>query len=397
MTRQDALKAPKWKIAEAARTQSVARLRWTKQEDVLLGTMPDERLARKLRRSVEAVRARRHSKRISFRRQWHPDEDKILGTRPDPDIAKLLGLQVCVVALRRRKLGKPTFQDMDMKAMERKLAAMTDQQIARLLWKSHSFRKPFTLKLGRAPLWSPREDELLGKWPDDRVARFLGRTKKAVQGRRQKLRIFYSGPSCRWTNEEVRLLDPALARGPIKTWTAQLARRLGRTVVALKAKRRAAYGATVLVRRWTKQEIGLLGTLPDKEVAAAVRRRCGTVQVKRCSLGIRSFRERNKLRWTPSRDRLLGTRSDVALGKHFGIPPSAVKARRHELGISSSVYRLWTREEELLLGTMPDKEVARRIGRSRKSLLHRRRALNLPSARFQKFKIKNRETIPVLP
>src|SRR5271157_3589998 len=101
MTRQDALHARKWKTAKAARTQSRARIPWTKQQDVLLGTMPDERLARKLRRSVEAVRARRHAKRISFRRQWQPEEDKILGTRPDPDIAKLLGREVSVVALRR--------------------------------------------------------------------------------------------------------------------------------------------------------------------------------------------------------------------------------------------------------------------------------------------------------
>ena len=95
--------------------------------------MPDERLARKLRRSVEAVRARRHSKRISSRRRWRPEEDKILGTRPDPDIAKLLRRQISVVAQRRRKLGVPTFQDVDMAGMDRKLAAMTDQQIYSVL------------------------------------------------------------------------------------------------------------------------------------------------------------------------------------------------------------------------------------------------------------------------
>src|ERR1035441_7062776 len=119
MTRQHRLNAPKWKTAGAVRRRAAARLRWTKQQDVLLGTMPDERLARKLRRSVEAVRARRHSKRISSRRRWRPEEDKILGTRPDPDIAKLLRRQISVVAQRRRRLGVPTFQDVDMKGMDR--------------------------------------------------------------------------------------------------------------------------------------------------------------------------------------------------------------------------------------------------------------------------------------
>jgi hypothetical protein len=383
MTRQDALNAPKRKIAEAARTRSAARHRWTKRQDGLLGTMPDERLARKLRRSVEAVRGRRHLKRISIRRQWQPEEDKILGTRSDEDIATLLGREVSTVTLHRRRLGVAPFRDKDVDGMDRKLAAMTDRQIARLLRKSYCLRKPAASRPKHAPKWSAREDELLGKWPDDRLARFLGRTKKAVEGRRQKLRILYSTPSRRWTKEEVRQLDRALVRGPIKTWTAQLARRLGRTVTALKAKRRLAYGATVLMRRWTKPELRLLGTMTDREVAAVVGRSSVNVQVKRCALGIRSFRERNKPRWTPSRDRLLGTRSDAALGKRFGMPRHAVEARRHELGISSLVYRNWTRKEELLVGTMRDKEVARRIGRSRKAVEHRRRALNLPSPRSQ--------------
>ena len=140
----------------------------------------------------------------------------------------------------------------------------------------------------------------------------------------------------------------------------------------------------ILMRRWTKKELRLLGTRPDKEVAAALGRRCGTVQVRRGVLGIKSFRERNKPRWTPARDRLLGTRSDAALAKHFGIPRDSVEARRHELGISSQVYRIWTREEELLLGTMADKEVARRIDRTPKAAQHRRIALNVPPARSQK-------------
>jgi hypothetical protein len=62
---------------------------WSEDEEALLGTLSDKRLARKIGRSVEAVRARRQSKRISTKKRWRPADDKVLGTRPDSQILQI--------------------------------------------------------------------------------------------------------------------------------------------------------------------------------------------------------------------------------------------------------------------------------------------------------------------
>jgi hypothetical protein len=81
------------------------RKRWTVEEDELLGTKSDRALARKLGRSVGAVKGRRHHRRIRFLKPWRPEDDKVLGTRPDNQIARLLGRPAYAVGWRRRKLG----------------------------------------------------------------------------------------------------------------------------------------------------------------------------------------------------------------------------------------------------------------------------------------------------
>ena len=62
---------------------------WTKEEDEFLGRMPDLKAARKLKRSLEAVRHRRvalsgppFSPKYMV---WQPEDDRIPGTRPDAD------------------------------------------------------------------------------------------------------------------------------------------------------------------------------------------------------------------------------------------------------------------------------------------------------------------------
>jgi len=216
------------------------------------------------------------------------------------------------------------------------------------------------------------------------LARFLGRTRKGVAGRRQKLGILIAPAKHFWTQEEIQQLDPKLIEGNAKEWKARLARKLGRTLVAMKAKRRMVYGSKVISRPWTARELRMLGTGPDSEIAAAIGRNCGTVQVRRGLLGIPSFRERNMFKWTPSKDRLLGTRSEAKLARYLGVGRSIIRARLKQLGVSSQLNRPWKPSEEKLIGTMPDKEAARRLGRTIRSIGHRRRALgiyNRPASR----------------
>jgi len=261
-----------------------------------------------------------------------------------------------------------------------KLATLSDREINRLLRRSSRslLRRRPAGRRTRAPNWTEAEDRLLGTWPDERLARFLDRTLKAVQTRRLKQGIRFGSPPPRWTADEKRLLDPALARGPIRKWTGEVARRLGRSVVAIRRQRRLKYGPVFpSPRKWSVRELRLLGTRRDREVATLIGRKCVDVQVKRCALGIPSFRARHKFKWTPAADRLLGTQPDRVLAERLGCSHAVLKARRRALGISSVGRRLWTPEEERLVGTMRDEEVARRLGRSRKSVVHRRRALNL--------------------
>lgn len=75
--------------------------------------MRDEKLARKIGRSLNAVHSQRIYRGIpcfnSKSRLWRPEDDKILGTRPDDQIAALLGRSTYAVATRRRDKDIPKF------------------------------------------------------------------------------------------------------------------------------------------------------------------------------------------------------------------------------------------------------------------------------------------------
>ena len=99
----------------ASHLERYAKLgRWKPEEDAQLGTMPDLKLAKLLKRNKTTIRKRRLKLGIaSFRkhgpstpsREWTPVEDTILGTMPDPELATRLGCTVRMVYNRRVKLG----------------------------------------------------------------------------------------------------------------------------------------------------------------------------------------------------------------------------------------------------------------------------------------------------
>ena len=258
---------------------------------------------------------------------------------------------------------------------------MSDREIARLLRQPESrvkIRRPIRQR-AEVTLWTEAEDKLLGKWPDERVAQYLGRKFRAVQTRRQKLRILRQTHRS-WTPEEIRLIDPAATKGPLGEWTSHLAKVLGRSIVSVKTKRLLYYGPRHPKRAWTPREIALLGTRTDREIAIRLGREKACVTVRRRILRIPSYRSRQSPLWTPAQDKLLGTACDRAVAEKLGYDYYYVKKRRQTLGIPQIGIRLWTRKEEKLVGVLDDKEVARRTGRTVKSVLHRRRALKLPPA-----------------
>src|ERR1035437_10277190 len=66
---------------------------WTLRQERLLGTLPDNYLAKRFGRTFKAVRARRILRRIPAYRQrpWTTADDALLGTTTDLQLARSLG------------------------------------------------------------------------------------------------------------------------------------------------------------------------------------------------------------------------------------------------------------------------------------------------------------------
>jgi hypothetical protein len=87
-------------------TQSLAT-----EDDAILGTRPDEQVAKLLGRTKVAVRTRRSelgkAAWIGERRppRWTEKEIQLLGKVPDAEAAKILGKSLNSVKLKRQRLG----------------------------------------------------------------------------------------------------------------------------------------------------------------------------------------------------------------------------------------------------------------------------------------------------
>jgi hypothetical protein len=88
---------------------------------------------------------------------------------------------------------------------------------------------------------------------------------------------------------------------------------------------------------WQPDEIALLGTMPDREVAAQIGRSTEAVRCHRYVLGIACFSKRKPPcrapRWTEAKDRLLGTMPDPVLARKWHCSAMCVFNRRRKLGI----------------------------------------------------------------
>ena len=86
-------------------------------------------------------------------------------------------------------------------------------------------------------------------------------------------------------------------------------------------------------------------------------------------------------RWTESELKLLGTMPDRAVAARTGHTFRSTAAKRKELGLPPlRIHQWWTSAEVKLLGTMPDVHLARRLGRSLEAVACKRQELKLPQA-----------------
>ena len=131
---------------------------------------------------------------------------------------------------------------------------------------------------------------------------------------------------------------------------------------------------------WTDDEDKLIGTLPDNELARRLGRTFLAVQARRIQLKTPKFKAKLH-RWIAAENALLGTMTDGEVAARLGITTRAVAHRRRRLGraVRFAQRRPWTQEEDALLGTASDTEIAARLGRHLSTVCIRRQKLGIPN------------------
>jgi hypothetical protein len=296
-------------------------------------------------------------------RYWTEAEEKLLGTDTDFKIALKLGRTKKSVIHHRHILGIPP-KPVDWQAIG---------QRRRQMWAERK-RKfgPCVVDPNDKP-WTLDEDKLLGTEPDEVVARKLGRSRCAVEFRRQQMHIPLFGRKVRhWTPAEDELLGTQV--------DSAVAKQLQRSAIDVRWRRRAL-GIKPFAdngeKPWTDFELRLLGTDTDKNVARRIGRERRTIATKRKRLKIPAVREDA---WTPEEVALLGTMRDEKLARKIGRNVNSVAAQRNSRGILcfNSKLHFWRPEDDKILGTRPDDQIAALLGRSTYAVATRRRDKGIP-------------------
>src|SRR5512145_2912732 len=105
-------------------------------------------------------------------------------------------------------------------------------------------------------------------------------------------------------------------------------------------------------RAWTKEELRLLGRLPDREFSRRFGRTLQAIKGKRSLREIPRFRSEDEeyRPWSAAEDKLLGNLTDIELARRLDRSVVSVRKRRVRKGIPHYRYRPWTKEEEAMLG-----------------------------------------------
>jgi len=269
---------------------------WTEEEIALLGTMTDVQLAQILNIDKSLVYLKRRELNIPSYSPWNnPDNVALVGTMPDEDLASMLGIKTSAVSLKRRELGLKTFK---VNAID----------------------------------WTPDKIALLGTMSDPEVARIIGTNKTAVRLKRTELGI----PSYALINDE----DSINVLGEMSD--RDVAALLGCDPALVGIRRRKlgipAYKGGIYDHLFTDEIISMIGVVPDAEIANMIGVHRSIVNSRRISMDIESPREANRSRptaqtWTPENLALLGTMPDGDLAIRLGLTHQAVRYMRQKHGI----------------------------------------------------------------
>ena len=198
-----------------------------------------------------------------------------------------------------------------------------------------------------------REESLLGKMSDRKFARRFRRALSAVKRRRSRLGIrVFNARGHRWTPLDDKLLgvrtDEEIA-ALLRTTVAAVAHRRRQLRIPACAKQLAqghfAPSPTGRIRRagghsglYTPEEDKLMGTMPNRQLAKRLGRTRIAVQARRIHLGIPILNPISHV-WTPAEDALLGTATDTEIAARLGRKIEVVCMRRQKLGIPNLYWQ----------------------------------------------------------
>ena len=94
------------------------------------------------------------------------------------------------------------------------------------------------------------------------------------------------------------------------------------------------------------------------------------------------------MNWTVQEIKLLGTKSDAEIAGLLDCSLESVRLKRQKLCIESPLQPPWNEAEIKLLGTRPDREVARRIGRTTSAVQTKRLILGIRSWRSRNARVR---------
>jgi DNA-binding CsgD family transcriptional regulator len=315
-----------------------ARVEWTEEMIEWLGTDSDAAVGAHLHVHPASVTYKRrqlgippanpppHDRFTAF--PWQPEELTLLGKVSDGELARALGIATATVTIKRQRLGIPPFQPAPpaiewTPAKVSRLGRAPDTEIARELGispgsvnaKRQELGIPATLE--NRPIERNEELACLLNLPDTEVVRRTGVNWRTVQRLRRDLGI--PEPAATSLPLQARPAGASGGDGSVSTPSADGRESRG----AVKPEWRKKY-------RWRPEELALLGSATDEEVARRLARTVGAVRCRRQAAGVLRRRLR---KWLPQEIERLGTEPDPEVARSLGRPTKAVAHKRRRLRI----------------------------------------------------------------
>lgn len=324
---------------------------WKPEEIALLGTDFDTTIATKIGLAPSTVTNYRNSLGIDpFSErgplEWSTQMLNHLGEVSDQEFAEYFGISYIAARCKRILMDIPNALTGELTPLPKipaqamkKLGKVTDQAICKQYNSSRyiirMLRQYQGIPIFDAPpknhkyQWSPAIIKQLGKADDRTLAHKFNIPKRLITRKRNDLGIplYNTATHINWTPamlKQLPLMAPGYFAQAFKVDISMVRKKLAQLNLPSHS------GA----KKWLDEELALIGTDTDVNIAKVLALNTTHVRLKRNELGIPSFRPSGPFNWRPHQIALLGKHPDVDIAYKIGIHPSAVFTQRARLGIS---------------------------------------------------------------